>query len=164
MLCTWSLRPKIGWTEKFAASKRIQPGVINTWDSQHLGYINRNEQDKPAGRHFNLKGHSPADMEVLVLEKIHQSDAFYRKEREHVHIQNFDLVRKGLNGKKWLCKLQSVLKISSQNLLLGKLVLNSFWYGTLSILILCYYYDLLSDEGSIKLLKYITDIESMYVS
>ena len=100
-------------------------------------------------------------MEVLVLEKIHQSDAFYRKEREHVHIQNFDLVRKGLNGKKWLCKLQSVLKISPQNLQLGKLVLYSFWYGTLSISNLCYYYDLLSDEGSIKLSKYITDIESL---
>ena len=74
--------------------------TLETRVSQHLGYINRNEQDKPAGRHFNLKGHSAADMEVLVLEKIHQSDAFYRKEREHVHIQNFDLVRKGLNGKK----------------------------------------------------------------
>ena len=74
--------------------------TLETRVSQHLGYINRCEHDKPAGRHFNLKGHSAADMEVLVLEKIHQSDAFYRKEREHVHIQNFDLVRKGLNGKK----------------------------------------------------------------
>ena len=74
--------------------------TLETRVSQHLGYINRNEHDKPAGRQFNLKGHSAADMEVLVLEKIHQSDAFYRKEREHVHIQNFDLVRKGLNGKK----------------------------------------------------------------
>ena len=26
--------------------------------------------------------------------------AFYRKEREHHHIQNMDLVRKGLNGKR----------------------------------------------------------------
>ena len=41
-------------------------------------------------------------MEVLVLETIHQSDAFYRKEREHHHIQNFDLVRKGLNGKNFV--------------------------------------------------------------
>ena len=74
--------------------------TLETRIGQHLGYISRNEQDKPVGRHFNLKGHSAADMEVLVLEKIHQSDAFYRKEREHVQIQNFDLVRKGLNGKK----------------------------------------------------------------
>ena len=74
--------------------------TLETRISQHLGYISRNEQDKPAGRHFNSKGHSAADMEVLVLEKIHQNDAFYRKEREHVHIKDFDLVRKGLNGKK----------------------------------------------------------------
>ena len=74
--------------------------TLETRISQHLGYISRNEQDKPAGKHFNLKGHSAADMEVMVLEKIHQSDAYYRKEREHHHIQSFDLVRKGLNGKK----------------------------------------------------------------
>ena len=67
--------------------------------SQHLGYVHRNEQDKATGKHFNLPGHSSADMEVIALQKIHQSDAFYRKEREHHHIQNFNLVRKGLNGK-----------------------------------------------------------------
>ena len=53
--------------------------TLETRIGQHLGYISRNEQDKPAGKHFNLKGQSAADMEVLVLEKIHQSDAFYRK-------------------------------------------------------------------------------------
>ena len=115
--------------------------TLETRIGQHLGYISRIEEDKPVGRHFNLKGHSAADMEVLVLEKIHQSDAFYRKEREHLQIQNFDLVRKGLNGKKWICKLQLFLKILPHNLQLGKLVLCSFWYETISMLILFCYYD-----------------------
>ena len=100
--------------------------TLETRVSQHLGYISRNEQDKPIGRHFNAKGHSAADMESMVLEKIHQFDAFYRKERGHFHLQNFDLVRKGLNGQMWLWKLQSFLEISSHNLHLGKLVLCSF--------------------------------------
>ena len=68
--------------------------TLETRFSQHLGYVHRNEQVKATGKHFNLPGHSAADMEVLVLEKIHQSDAFYRKESEHL------LVRKGLNGKR----------------------------------------------------------------
>ena len=74
--------------------------TLETRISQHLGYISRSEQDKPADMHFYSKGHSAADMEVQVLEKIHQTDAFYRKEREHIQILNFDLVRKGLNGKR----------------------------------------------------------------
>ena len=45
--------------------------TLETRIGQHLGYISRHEQDKPAGRHFNLKGHSAADMEVQVLEKVH---------------------------------------------------------------------------------------------
>ena len=67
--------------------------------SQHLGYVKRHE-DTATGNHFNLPGHSTSDMEVLILEKVHQTDHFYRKEREHLHIQDFDVVRKGLNGKK----------------------------------------------------------------
>ena len=74
--------------------------TLETRISQQLGYVSRNEQDRATGKHFNLPGHSAADMEVMVIEKIHQSDAFYRKEREHHHIQNMDLVRKGLNGKR----------------------------------------------------------------
>ena len=81
-------------------SGRDGTGSSTTRFSQHLGYVSRKEEDKATGKHFNLPGHSAADMEVLVMEKIHQSDAFYRKEREHHHIQDFDLVRKGLNGKR----------------------------------------------------------------
>ena len=47
--------------------------TLETRFSQHLGYVSRNEQDKAAGFHFNLPGHSAADMEIMVLEKIHQT-------------------------------------------------------------------------------------------
>ena len=40
------------------------------------------------------------DILQQIWKKIHQTDAFYRKEREHFQIQDFDLVRKGLNGKR----------------------------------------------------------------
>ena len=76
--------------------KHLKPDSVNIWDI----YVSRNEQDKATGFHFNLPGHSTSDMKVMVVEKIHQTDAFYRKEREHHHIKNFDLVRKGLNGKR----------------------------------------------------------------
>ena len=77
--------------------------------------------------------------------------------RRHTRLFWIFVVAAGFSGAIFLIKI--FLKISPQNLQLGKLVLYSFWYGTLSISNLCYYYDLLSDEGSIKLLKYITDIE-----
>ena len=155
---------KCRWAEYVGETKE----TLETRISQHLGYISRNEENKPPVRHFNLRGHSAADMKVLVLDKIHQSDAFYTKEREHLHIRNFDLVRKCLNGKTeevmWLCKLQNFLKTLSHKPQGGKTGFMFFlvWnYNNLNFMLLLW---LLSDEESIKLLKYITDIESMYIS
>ena len=36
---------------------------------------------------------------LQVLESINTSDAMYRKNRESLFIQQFDLIRKGMNGK-----------------------------------------------------------------
>ena len=86
---------KCRWAQYIGETKKS----LETRFSEHLSDVRRN-QDTATGKHFNLPGHSTSDMEVLVLEKIHQEDAFYRKEREHFHIQEWDVVRKGLNGKK----------------------------------------------------------------
>ena len=74
--------------------------TLETRFNQHLGYVDRQDLTQATGRHFSGKGHSTADMTISVLEKIHQEDPMYRKEREHFWIQQFDLLRKGLNGKR----------------------------------------------------------------
>ena len=66
--------------------------------NQHLGYI-RNNEDKATGRHFNKPGHKIEHFNIQVLESINTSDAMYRKNRESLWIQKFDLKRKGMNGK-----------------------------------------------------------------
>ena len=66
--------------------------------NQHLGYI-RNNEDKATGRHFNKPGHKIEHFTIQVLESINTSDAMYRKNRESLFIQQFDLKRKGMNGK-----------------------------------------------------------------
>ena len=50
------------------------------------------------GRHFNKKGHKIEHFTIQVLESINTSDAMYRKNRESLFIQKFDLKRKGMNG------------------------------------------------------------------
>ena len=52
---------------------------------------------EPAGEHFNLPGHSVADIEGIVLEEIKNRDPFVLKSREHLLIQKFDTFKNGLN-------------------------------------------------------------------
>ena len=66
---------------------------------EHLGYINTKKIRGPAGEHFNLPGHTKADMKVLVLEKVKYTDPEYRKERESHLIRKFNTFYKGLNKK-----------------------------------------------------------------
>ena len=67
--------------------------------SEHRGYVANQHLAKATGHHFNLPGHSIADMEVTILEKIFSLDAQYRKAREKMHIQNFNTKYKGMNQK-----------------------------------------------------------------
>ena len=55
--------------------------------------------NKATGEHFNLPGHKMADMEVSILEKIHNKDPQYRKARERMWIERFNTKYKGLNKK-----------------------------------------------------------------
>ena len=52
---------------------------------------------EPSGEHFNLPGHTVADLEGLVLEQVKDKDPFVLKVREHMMIQRFDSFRNGLN-------------------------------------------------------------------
>ena len=65
--------------------------------SQHRDYVKREITSEASGEHFNLPGHSVADMQGLVLEKVKSKDPFVLKAREHFFIQKFDSFRHGLN-------------------------------------------------------------------
>ena len=68
--------------------------------SDHVGYVRRKEINKATGQHFNLPGHSQSDMTVSVLERIHSQHPQYRKTRESFHIEQFELLSKGINRKR----------------------------------------------------------------
>ena len=75
---------------------------------EHLGYVRR-EENTATGHHFNLPGHSMSDMSISVLERIRSYDPQYRKTRESYMIEQFDLLRNGINRKRWFA-LQPLFK------------------------------------------------------
>ena len=52
---------------------------------------------EPSGEHFNLPGHSVADIEGIVIEQVKNKDPFVLKAREHHLIKKFDTFYNGLN-------------------------------------------------------------------
>ena len=66
---------------------------------EHIGYIRTKKTDKSTGNHFNLPGHSLANMTVTIIEKVKVNDIQYRKEREAYHIRKFNTFYCGLNLK-----------------------------------------------------------------
>ena len=67
--------------------------------SDHRGYISSQVESRATGAHFNLPGHSLADLSVTLLEQT-KSDPEYRREREKYFIRKFDTVNNGIN-KEW---------------------------------------------------------------
>ena len=51
--------------------------------SDHRGYISNQVVSKATGAHFNLPGHSLANLKATVIEQVLNSEEDYRKEREH---------------------------------------------------------------------------------
>ena len=63
----------------------------------HRGYVNNNKDKKATGHHFNLPGHSISDMKFQIIEKVHNKDPFFRKEREKMYINKLNTKLKGIN-------------------------------------------------------------------
>ena len=63
--------------------------------SEHVGYIRTNRES--TGHNFNEPGHSLSDMKVSIIEKVNSQDRLYRKERESLHIRQFNTYYKGIN-------------------------------------------------------------------
>ena len=65
----------------------------------HRGYIVNNHLTKATGQHFNLPGHSLADLSVTAIEQAKVNSLIYRKEREEYFIRLFNTFHKGINKK-----------------------------------------------------------------
>ena len=68
--------------------------------NDHRSYISNQVENTPTGAHFNLPGHSLADLKVLILEQTKYNDELYRKIREEYLINKFNTFNKGLNREK----------------------------------------------------------------
>ena len=68
--------------------------------ADHRGYIFNQVVSRTTGAHFNLPGHSLADLSITILEQTKSRDPEYRMEREKYFIQKFNTFNEGLN-KEW---------------------------------------------------------------
>ena len=68
--------------------------------ADHRGYVLNKRTDKSTSEHFNLTGHSLADLSVTIIEQTKGRSSEYRKEREHYFIRRFDTLYRGLNKQK----------------------------------------------------------------
>ena len=58
--------------------------------SEHIGYVKSGIISQPTGQHFNLPGHSIANMKATLLEKYEKNTATFRKLRESFFINKFN--------------------------------------------------------------------------
>ena len=107
---TWEIRRKVNCNSfniiYILICKKCQQKYIGTSGRQlqkrladHRGYISTQVESRATGAHFNLPGHSLADLSVTILEQT-KSDPEYRREREKYFIRKFDTVNNGIN-KEW---------------------------------------------------------------
>ena len=66
----------------------------------HSGYITCKDESQPLGAHFNLPGHSLANLKAAIIEQVLKNEEEYRKEREHFFINKFNTYYEGMNKKK----------------------------------------------------------------
>ena len=65
--------------------------------------MRNNKLEKATGAHFNLPGHSMADMKITIIEKVMSDDPQMRKLRESHFIKQFGTRYKGMNKKNITC-------------------------------------------------------------
>ena len=68
--------------------------------ADHKGYISNQVTSKATGAHWNLPGHSLAQMKFSVLEQVKYISEPYKRERETFFINKFNTFYKGINQEK----------------------------------------------------------------
>ena len=71
--------------------------IIKFRIAEHRSYISNQVIARATGAHFNLPGHSLADLRYTVIEQVKYNNEAYRKERETYHINKFNTFYKGIN-------------------------------------------------------------------
>ena len=74
--------------------------TLATRFGQHKGYVRNRNFEQATGSHFNLRGHTMADMQVTILEKIRSLDPNIREAREKMYISLFNTGYRGMNKNK----------------------------------------------------------------
>ena len=74
--------------------------ILKHRKADHRGYILNQVQSRATGAHFNLPGHSLANMKFTVIEQVKYNNEAYRKERETYHINQFNTFYQGINREK----------------------------------------------------------------
>ena len=72
---------------------------LQTRFSEHRGYVTNKMLRKATGNHFNQPGHTISNMEVTILEKVHNRNGQFRKAREKMFIEDYNTKYKGMNRK-----------------------------------------------------------------
>ena len=62
-------------------------------------HVTSKQTDKATGEHFNLPGHSVANLKVSIIEQVKFNSDLYRKEREEFYIRKFNTLYEGMNRK-----------------------------------------------------------------
>ena len=79
------------------------------------------------GAHFNLPGHSLADMKATIIEHVKKQSDIYRKERENFFIRKFNTFHAGLNKRQQVREIRGeVLAICNCQLFVNILIPNIF--------------------------------------
>ena len=68
---------------------------------QHRSYVSTKKMETPAGQHFNSRGHSVEDLQMLPFERVRPANRPYvRKSREKLWINRYQAVQHGENKQK----------------------------------------------------------------
>ena len=65
--------------------------------ADHRGYVTSKVVTQPTGAHFNLPGHSVANLTVTIIKQVKNKCNLYRKEREKFYMNKLNTLNNGLN-------------------------------------------------------------------
>ena len=65
--------------------------------ADHRSYISNQVTSRATGAHWNLPGHSLAQLKITILEQVTSKEEDYIREREKYFIRKFDTFNQGIN-------------------------------------------------------------------
>ena len=75
--------------------------IIKFRIAEHWANVTNQVLNRATGSHFNLPGHSLADLKFTILEQVKYQDEDYRREREFYFINKFNTFYQGINREGW---------------------------------------------------------------